>query len=518
MRYRALFVALALFAAPVGAAAEPLPAIERIVTADERQYLPTVSRLIEGNADREEMLVALDALLVKLSDPTPFRGLIQFLRANIFADLDKPAQARAAIMESIRLLPEYSAPLVVAAQIYAYDDDPGPAADYLIRASRIDPGVVNVLDGYEIANILGRLNGQDDRRRTLALSERLLESGWKNGTFAIRSTMAEDVIEARIERGDAGGAVKMVSSIVIPSIIGRLLTEKRFDALRPAAEGWAGARMEKLWPRYIAEARAAWEASNAPETARDYAGALAVAGHDKALIATFVPVFGRKLDAEDDHDLIFIVPSVASASAREGDWDQAYRLYDQALRIWPAGSSANVINLTANRATLKLREGKFEEALAGIEAVLAEAKPWGGQVSKTAYQGLHLYRACALEELGRQDEGVTSGAIVASSRGQNPMALAHLQLCRKDIAGARETLMTALENEQTQGDVIAFVQPVDDRVMQSAYANAMDERWRRVRSDPKLLAAVRKYGHVRSEPLNATAPPERMPEALRPAG
>jgi tetratricopeptide (TPR) repeat protein len=509
----AAMVAFSLSAVP--ALADPLPMAEKIARPEERVLLPqlldAIARTMPASATDAEKAKAqqlFDALLARLPAPTPLRGLVQFFRAGLRADNDTETEADAAIQESIRLLPDYSAPLLVASQLYAYGGQPGRATDYLLRASRIDPAIVEVLGDYEVGNMLSRLAEAHDKLQAEALSERLIEIGWSKGDFRTNSSLAMNVLEGRVERGDFKGAAAMVPKIVSPESFARLLTDRKYDPLRPTVEAWAGPRLEKQWPIFLREARAEWEASHDPETAKAYEAALKSAGYDATLAATFLPVFGRHIDPIEDFPLIFVASPLANSLAHLGRWDQAFTVLDNGLAFWPAGKSANALNLSANRGRLLFFKGDFEAAIKQFDEDLENARKWQGQVNDAALTAIHLYRACALEQLGRGDDAITSRAIVMTRKPRSPGMLAYLHLCGNDLAAARDVLLAALEREDERGDVIDWMQPSRDETYDSLFARTMNSRMLALKADKRLRAAVEKYGRILPEPINASAPPE----------
>jgi tetratricopeptide (TPR) repeat protein len=505
-----LLIAAALCAAAAPAAADPLPKPEAIALPEERPLLDRFLQALGRPATATEARVAFDALLADLPQPTPFRGLVQFFRAAALGAEDRQRDAEDAVAESIRLLPQYSAPLLLASQLSAFNDRADMGSDYLIRASRIDPSIVSQLGDYEVGNILRRLGEANDRKRTLALSERLLEIGWNRGSYRTVSSMAMNVIEARVDRGDAAGAAALVPKIVSPDSFARLMTEKKFDPLAAAVEAWAGRSLEKQGPIFLDQAQAEWEASNDFEAGLGYARALASAGHDRTLVATFLPLFHRPMDPEQ-FQLLFIAVPVANALARQGRWDEALGVFDKALATWPEGETANALNLTANRGRLLFFRGDFAGALAQLDKDLANAAKWGGQVNIQALTTMHLYRACALEQLGRRPDAVTSSAIVTGRKAADPTGFAYLQLCRDDPGFARAALMQALGEPETRDQVIAWIQPTDEETFDSPFARTMAEKKRQLKADEALIAAVAKYGRILPRPINASAPPEEAP-------
>ncbi len=234
------------------AAAEVLPNPSELAgaTAEERRLLAeSLSQMFEGGeGDAAAALIPLDQMLVKLKEPTKLRGFVQFLRAQALAAQERDAAAREAIDESIRLLPGYSAPLMSASRLYTYADQPGPAADYLMRASEIDPHVVREVDEYDIDSLFHRLSAQRDKRRAKLLSERLLKIGWLGNSLGSRSRLALYAISARMEEGDVTGARGFVTKLILPEHFQTLLIQNRYRDLWPDIEQWAGRELEKQWP------------------------------------------------------------------------------------------------------------------------------------------------------------------------------------------------------------------------------------------------------------------------------
>ena len=496
------------------AAAEPIPKPEAVALPDERPLLPELLAALSpgGDVAAPAAVARYDAVLAKLPRQTPLRGLVQFFRGQVLArpESGRQSEAFAAIEESIRLLPQHSGPLFVGAGFYAYGDEPGKAVDYLLRAARMDPPILNRLNDYEANNLLQRLGESNDRLRRIALSERLLDMGWRGGRSATTSAMAFEVLQARIDNRDVSGASAMLPRIVTPALLVRLLTEKKYEPLRAAAEDWAGPRLEKQWPIYLRQARSEWEASNDLEAGRSYAAALDAAGHDETLIRTFAPLFSRPIDPKRQQPLMFIASPVAGALARGGRWDEALAIYDNALKAWPAGDGALALNLSGNRARTLVMRGNFEAGLAAFDAVIADAAKWGGEVNHGAVAAMHLYRACALAALGRNSEDVTSSGMVAARQSVDPFAYMRLLICKNDLPAARKVIRDALADDELRNEVLPMFRPPAEKPYDSDYARTIAARFEQVRQDPSLRAAAAKHSRLLTEPLNAAAPPEEL--------
>jgi hypothetical protein len=492
------------------AQAEPLPRPEQIVLPEEKEALADLNAalLARKPTGPDVTLRQFDALLAKTQGPTKLRGLVQFFRAGLLESMGRDAASREAVDESIRLLPGYAGPLLFGARIYVYDDLPGEAADLLIRASNIDPALLAKLDEYEVANVMRRLEAQNDRRRIRLLSDRLLDIGWQGGSLQSRSRLARETMEARVKEGDLAGARRLVPKLISPGDSRALLIDRRYQPLWADVERWAGPRLEQQWSVFLRESRAKWQASKNPESAAAYAGALRSAGHYRTLVREILPLFKRPLDRREDYDLLFLTATLADALAREGRWMDIDQLYERATKTWPLGSDANALNVAANRARFLLYEGKAAEALILIDAVIADARRRGGEVNSDALSGMQQARACMLHELGRGEGAVLSEAFMSAAR---PRELAMTLLCLDRLDAARDVLLASVTNETVREDLFGFMQEHEPVPMQSDYGRRMHERLAKLRADPGLRAAIAPHARILPYSLQAGAPLEAAP-------
>lgn len=495
--------------APLPLQANLLPDPETLPLPGERKLLDSLlTKMTSGEvSDAGAAMPHLDGTLDKLNEPTKLRGFVQYIRAGALHELSREGEAIEAIEESIRLLPSYSGPLLAAASIYAFNNQPQIGADYLLRASRIDPVSVRSFDDYEIDNVLRRLAVVRDERRVRALSDRLLEINWVGRRLGNQSTLAVSAIERRISEGDVAGARALIPKLLVPEHSASLLMERAYSELWREVERWAGARFEKQWPLYLAEARERWLASRDVLALSDYVTALASAGHDKTIIRDVLPVFSRRLSPRQDHELLFVAAPAARALAREGRWKEADKLYESVLRVWPLGSHANALNAAANRARHLLFADQPQKALDLMDASIADARKWGS-INLDAMAAMHHYRACMLHELGRASEAASS--IGYAVRVETPSAVAYLQLCMGNKAAARTALLNGLKYEQTRDDVIEFMQLPGARPMPSAYGQRLHAASEELRRDPELMKAIEPYGRILPFAINAAAPAEKL--------
>lgn len=487
-------------------ASSALPSIDKLARPDEQAQLAEYARALAGPDSRnpKTLLPVLDRLLAKLPRPTMLRGYVQMTRAVILGALDRHAEAIVAVEESIRLMPDYAGPLLTAAQIYLYSNNPGLASDALIRASEIDPQDVRRASDYETIGLLNRLDAIRDHKRARLLSDRLLAIGWTGSGVVSRSQLAFRVLRQAMGEGDVARARSLVPSLLQPSASYWLLADRSYSAIWPDLEKAGGPNLSSRWSLYLAEARKRWLANGDLERGGDYASALLTAGDLDTLIAEFLPLFDKPLDPQRDWPLLFIAPKLVNALMTLGRTDDALGIYKHASQAWPIGSSANALNIYANEASALLSAGRPAEALARIDAAITDSHRWPGEVNVDAVGGMHQARACILHALGRDKEAAVS-ASVAGQVGQVAERV-QLALCLDKPAEAEAALLKAFADPEERTDAIGFMQPDSSPVMPTAYSRKRRAGVDALRSNPRLLAALAPVGRILPFTLSDGAP------------
>jgi len=492
--------------APERPASSAMPPIDQLARPEELAVLAELARAMNGPDARnpKTLLPVLDRILAKLPRPTMLRGYVQLVRAAVFGALDRHAEAIAAVEESIRLLPGYAGPLMTAAGIYLYSNNPGLASDALIRASEIDPEDVRRASDYETIGLLNRLDAIRDHKRARLLSDRLLAIGWTGSGVVSRSQLAFRVIRQAMGEGDVVRARSLVPSLLQPSASYQLLADLSYSAIWPDLEKAAGPNLSSRWSLYLAEARKRWLANGDLERGVDYASALQTAGDLDTLIAEFLPRFDKPLAPQRDWPLLFIAPKLVNALLTRGRTDDALGVYKKASPSWPIGSSANALNLYANEANALLYADRPAEALARIDAAIADSHRWPGEINVDAIAGMHQTRACALHALGRDADAAVS-ASVATQVGHVTQRV-ELALCMDKPAEAEAALLKAFADPEERTEAIGFMQPDSSPVVPTAYARKRRADLDGLRSSPRLLAALAPVGRILPFALSDGAP------------
>jgi tetratricopeptide (TPR) repeat protein len=515
MRRLRLLLAGAALATAAPALAAPMPPLQTIaVTPAEQALLARLVAIASPDSASANpvgyaaQLTKIDALLAELPRPSPLRGAVQLTRAELLVVVGRYEDATAAALEAIRLLPGYSTPLYVAANVETYRDRPREALDHLVAAAAIDPGPLASLGEFNVGSLVGRLDEQRESARLAQLGDLLARAGWKGSPDTV-STLAFARVAARLQAGDIEAAGRLVGEISLPGAMSKVLTDKRFAPVHAIARAQAGPRLEKLWPRYLAETQSQWQAGAHDRSRRVYADALVAAGHDHSLIATFAPLFEGPIDPED-HSFLFAAVPVARAHARLGQWQRGYDLLAKVEAAFADQDVANRLNVTAARAQLLKEEGRLEEAAAAFDSLIAESLRRPSEVGEHNLAVMHGQRACVLDALGRSAEAAHSWRFLREREDIDPPPLVDALVCRDDLAAARRVIVAALAREAIRTTALAMVQPPSRGPFPSEQSRLHAKRWERLRADPKLRAAASRYGELRTEPLNAAAPPDPL--------
>jgi tetratricopeptide (TPR) repeat protein len=506
IRAAALGLIALLALASVPAMANPLPQPEQIALPRERLALQHLTAFISEPADSGvAQLAVLDRILTETSGASALRGLVQFIRASILMDNNRDSESATAIEESIRLLPSYSAPLIVAVSIEAYMGRPGEGGDYFLRAIALDAEAARGIEDHELNNLVERLHEQHDYQRIRLIAARLFAIGWHGDDLRLRSSLALELIRARMAEGDLAGMRAALPNLAYPPHARGLLISLAYRSLWPDIEAWTGPLQQGQWLSYLAETRARWQASHDRAQAEPYAQALAAAGYDRTLVREMLPLLMGPLDPNRDYELIWVVPSVATALSHLGRWDDADALFSHLLTVWRFGVDPNALNITANQARLLLYRGRNQEALDLIDRTIHDAEHWGGNVSRAPLAGMHFVRACAQHRLGGGAEAMGSAAIAV--HGLLGTAIS-TYLCLERPEAAQKLLIDALGRESLRDDVAELLQPDDSVRDPEALSRQLAAARETLRHDPAVLRALAAYARILPYSARAGAPAE----------
>lgn len=470
-------------------------------------------------ASRTPDLASLDAALRKLPRPTPLRGMVQTVRANLLANDEQPGPAVTAIEEAIRLLPADPRPKLVASWIFTFSGSPQRAADLWIEASRQAPEVARMSDRYLMLALTGRLVDIGDRVRADRLSARLGEIGFSAGTAPDRSSSALARAREAMTAGRTEDALEAISSITDPGDLLTLYADREYAALWPRIAEWAGPDLAQQERRYLEELHAEWIAADDFTTARPYASKLSAMDAHAAVAALFLPMFDRVAVGDEQSaaplDAEFLAPIVARSLSRLNRGSEALALLAKVAAWMPDGDRGNALNIDAAYLLHAANELDWPQVLSRADGFLAKARVLGSDVNRSAVLQVQAWRACALSRTGREPDAQPDVAEVQLAGALIPGAVMGLHLCRQDADAARALMIARLDDPNTRAWALHFVQPAPRpaRTPLEAITHPVAEL---VRADPQVRQAVERVGRILPNPLNAGLPQGFDPFRTRP--
>jgi hypothetical protein len=500
MRYISVIALLLAVAAP-GAAqlADPLTA-----TLDPRDRA-VMAEVASAVSSRTPDIAQLDAVLAKLPRPTPLRGIVQTVRADVLASASRAGPAVAAMEDALRLLPDDPRPKLVATSIFTFAGSPQRAADLWMEASRESPDLARMSDRYIMMALIGRLADVGDRARADRISARLAEIGFSAGVADERSSAALAHTREAVRSQHEGEALLSVTAIANPLDILTLYVDRSYAALWPRIVEWAGADLAAQSQRYLEELRGDWAAAGNFETATPYARRLSRLNAHAVVVSLFLPMFDRVRPGGEQKYAEFLAPIVARSLATLSREGEAKALLARVAKAMPADNGGNALNIDGAFMTLAMMRTDWPQVIATADIFLARARALGSSVNRSAVLQVQGARACALWRTGDVAEAQQPTAQVLLGAAVVPDVVMQMHLCRGDIEAARSLVVSRLADETTRGWALRFVQPVRSDIA-TPLARLTEPVAQVVRSAPDVLSAANRVGRILPRPVDATLP------------
>ncbi len=513
MNYASVAAALLVLATPCVAQVAVQDPLVMTTDPADRAVMAEASSAISS---RKPDIARLDAVLAKLSRPTPLRGMVQTVRAYVLANSNTSALAVAAVEDALRLLPDDPRPKIVATNIFTFAGSPQRAADLWIAASRESPDYARSIDRYSMMALLGRLNDMGDRVRADRLSARLNEIGFSSGLAPERSAAAlartREALRARRE----GDALPDVTAISNPRDLLTLYVDRQYTVLWPRITEWGGPDLTAQSRRYLEELRSDWSASNDFETAAPYAAKLFSLNASAAVVALFLPMFDGIRPGSELVGVERLAPVVARALGVLDRYGEARALLAKVSAVRPEDGSGNELNIDGAYVTLALMQKDWPQVVLRSEAFLVRGKALGDSINRSAMIQLQAWRACALSRTGRVDDGQQAAAEVVRFQAVLPDPVMDMHVCRGDVAAARAHVIERLADETTREWALGFVQPVRSTINTPLEA-MMKPVEQAVRTAPDVVAAANRVGRILPSPVESALPPGFDPFRTPPA-
>lgn len=390
------------------------------VAADEAAglaHLRAAERAAAAPApDGAALAAELDAALAALPRDTPLRWATQCLRASAGV-----GDAQAAGDECLRHYPDQRGVLMRRA-LAAFDaGEPGTGATLVANALRGHPEIAERLEPSTTDGWLRQLDYAGLAGERSVLVAALAQSRFGASDPGARSTMLREAALDRLARGDATGAQALADQVIDPGDLLDMLVDRRYAALWPAVAASAGPGLEGARERFVATARAAYEAHPDAGRRRMLAGILDRTGHADEAIALLRATLAEPAGpGRDDWYRAAAAVRLPHLLARAGGSDADALLAPMRAELAGGGAVADhpeLGNVVPNLALAQIALGRPADGLATLDRY-----PLGQVESPAAGAFVLAIRACALHRLGRDAEAAPLLAQVAGAFAGNAQA------------------------------------------------------------------------------------------------
>lgn len=447
-----LGIALALVAAvpPTNLLEPATPADRDAPQPDEVTGATALARAIEARTPAAQ-IDDLDRALAALPRPTRFRGLVQCQRGWTLHALDRRSESDTAYEECYRLRPDDPYALWGMSSIVLDRGDLRRGVRLLLAAIKADPTPLADYHPGAMESTLRRLAYAREHALRAELIAALAQSSYGKDDPAWSSRQARDAIDDLLAAEKPEDAVKLLPLILVPRIGLGLMVDRRYEAIWPDVERWAGGDLTAQRDAYVAAAKAAFDVDPSLVLRRNYATALTAAGRsDEARALLAQAVADPALWDEDRWDIVLTAIRLSGMLEAEGETDAALAVLRRMKAAAPTDKHDYAANIMPNEARLLIGAGRHGEALA-----LLDAEPPPAEVEDPAALGFYrALRACALRGLGRTDEATVLAATLASQFATNLAAQRLAGTCGSPTNDANAQWIESVRSPETRSSAL----------------------------------------------------------------
>jgi tetratricopeptide (TPR) repeat protein len=308
-------------------------------------------------------------------------------------------------------------------------------------------------------------------------------------------TVAESYVLGSVIRGDIATARSVARQMTEPSVLVRLMIDKRFDALGPDQPTLASLRQAVD----LDLARRRRDAAAHPDQAfliyRETLTLYSLGRFDEAL-AIDEAALARIADAHarpySDLALAenWLHDERARLLAALGRYDDAVAEYTAAIHVSEIGGDnvSQRINLAGFLASL----GRSQEALDYLGSTPENLSPFG-------WMAWHAARVCALA--AHPDAAAADLAYLRAHQADASNGLFRALLCIDDEPGAAAVLIGQLSNPLARTDVLNALQDYPQPEHSTPWQQTMRERRQAVLARPAAAAAINAVGRILQIPF-----------------
>jgi hypothetical protein len=317
--------------------------------------------------------------------------------------------------------------------------------------------------------LLRELRKAGRQKDATALEIRLAQSGYGGDFYEIRDDLRLTAVRAAMESGDMVTAQAMSAGIVNPLALDKLLTQAQYKPLWSQLEKQAGPGKSLANAQALTGARRHAHELGAAEESDEAAGA-------QARLMDALWHSNQRMEALAVGAKAYASPAVLAAANEAGGWlidshaallaadgqvDAAIARYDSLVDL-AISERPWLVSMRINRSTMLLSQGRFDQLLAGVDALEADAKAYGNIY---AQQLVRQLRMCALAGVGRLAEAEALKPELLKKATEAPYVTMRGLRCVGDEDNAARLMTAALRDPDKRNGAIIWLQPassVDD--------------------------------------------------------
>ncbi len=456
--------------------------------------LPGVAAAAEAERERDPALrlPMLTKALALLPRPTRVRGVVLAALGATLYELQQPREALGKLEEAHALLPDASRTTVFLAVVLESLQQDRRAATLLAEAATQDPEALFGTDPDMYIQMFRRLGYADARAERRRLIKALVTSGYAAANPLVGNRIANVEIADRLSANDLPGATQALALISDPQIAVDLIINRRYAALWPAIDAWAGGDLHDLRIARLTAARTAWKLKDEPtiDETIDYATTLADTGNvpDALKVAQAVLADPARWDA-DRYRAQRLANTIARWQAESGDTLGAIATGERFLAVTPLDKFPQAANFATNHALRLAEAGRGTDAMAWMDRLAARTDDPDFE-GKAAHLWFDAIVACAAMTGPRHVEAEAALARVNAGAVINPAALSTALACRGDIKALKRVAIAAMTDGSERDAMI-------DRLRRlpawPTLASTSDRSWRRVAADADVITILDRY-------------------------
>lgn len=469
--------------------------IDNMLVPADRDLRPAVLLALE-EADSNQAIAKINALVPLLSDPSPMRVFLVSRRASMRVLAGQVDAGRAEYEELIERFPKFDGVKIDAIDSLAYGSAADVAARLWIELADTSPGAAMSLPGYTLGALTGNLDAKNDVDTKFDLFVALDRIGFDPGAADLRNDIQLGIFSRAAEESAKEQAVAALRKITDPSILLGVANQSRYRDywgnvdLDAASLNAQGAEFLRELEKGFLEAENGTAAGHFLRTAAAFGSARTVATQYSGLLARLTSQSGESQYVR--YGTPFWVSPIAFAWVAAGAPDNAEEEFKRALTN-SAGLLGTIdLNVSANYAALLLDLDRPREALVLIEPAIA--KLTSADQSAGALAEMHSVRLRAYHQLGEAARASDSRLYIegmgAALLGTHVRTM--LMIGEKDTAKA--AIIAGLRSAEPE-QAIGILQYSLFRPRSEAQAK-YEEKLDQLREDPEVLDVLAPVGRI----------------------